>query len=124
MKFVSPVNSLIKRILSAGALDARPWSKVRSIQLTNAIAFITASLFLILVIYLIANNGLSTVAYVGLVTILILLSVIALNYFQFHDLSRGLMCIIIPLAVLAAVFLQRIDLIGQYKYSRSPDVFI
>ena len=116
------VKSLFKRILSAGALEARPWSKVRSIQLTNAIAFITAILFFILVSYLIFNSGWTTVAQVGLITIAILLSVIGLNYFQFHDLSRGLMCIIIPLAVLAAIFLPRIDLIGEYKYFRSPDV--
>jgi len=114
---------LLKQILSTGVYEAGSWSKVRSIQLTNAIALITSFLFLILVSYIAVHNGWSTVVNVGLLTILMLVSVIALNRVRRYNLSRGLLCIIIPLAVLVAVYLPRINLIGQYTYFRSADVY-
>src|SRR5258706_557076 len=123
MATISFLNSLLKRILSAGSHEAGSWSKVRSIQLTNAIALIRAFLFFILVSYLIIRNGWSTVGQVGLFTIATLLSVIVMNHFHLYNLSRGLMCVIIPFAVLAAIFLPRINLIGHYTYVRSADVY-
>src|SRR5260221_3140732 len=113
---MSLLHSLLKQVLFAGAYAAGLRSKVRSIQLTNAIALITTFLFLILVSYLILRNGWSTVVQVGFFTIAILLSVIVMNHFHLYNLSRGLMCLIIPVAVMVAVFLPRITMIGQYTY--------
>src|SRR5882672_10425971 len=115
---------LLKRVLSAGALEAGTWSKVRSIQLANAIALITAFLFMVLVSYLISNSGWTVVVQVGLVTIAALLFIIVLNALHLYTLSRTVMCVIVPLAVLAAIFLPRMNVIGQYAYFRSPDVYI
>jgi len=123
MTSISPLSSLLKRIISSGALAAGPLSKVRSIQLTNAIASIIAFLFFILVSYLVVKNGWSLVADVGSVTIVALAGVILLNYFRQYNLSRGLLCVIVPLAVVAAIFLPRVGMIGQYNYFRSADVF-
>ncbi|HLZ16566.1 MAG TPA: ATP-binding protein [Cyclobacteriaceae bacterium] len=120
---MSLINSLLKRILSVGAQEVGSWSKVRSVQLTNAIALITSFLFIILVSYLALYRGWSTVVQVGLTTIALLLSVIGLNRVRWYNLSRALMCIIIPLAVLAAIFLPRAGVIGSYAYFRSPDVY-
>ena len=110
-------------VLSAGAHEAGPWSKVRLIQLTNAIAFITAFLFSILVTYLVLRSGWSTVVEVGVFTIALLWVVIGLNCFHWYNLSRGLMSVVIPVAVLVAIFLPRIQLIGKYDYFRSPEVY-
>ncbi len=117
------MNSLLKRIVYSGADDAGSWSRVRSIQLTNAIALIIAFLFFILISYLAFNNGITTVVLVGLGTIAVLFSVIVLNYFHAYNLSRSIMSVIIPLAVLVAVFLPRIGMIGRYNYFRSADVY-
>src|SRR6185436_16629923 len=117
------LNSLLKRVLSSGAHQAGALSRVRSIQLTNAIALIAATLFMVLVTYMFARSGWSMVTLVGALTITTLLSVIVLNYFHWYNLSRGIMCVIIPLAVLAAIFLPRIVMIGQYTYFRSPEVY-
>lgn len=111
------------QFLSPGTPDAGSWSKIRSIQLTNAIAIITAFLFLILVTYLAFTNGWTTVVQVGIITIVVLLSVVALNHFNHYSLSRCLMSCIIPAAVLAAVFLPRIATLGKYSYFRSADVY-
>lgn len=117
------MRSLLKQILSTGAQQAGSRSRVRSIQLTNAIALITSFLFGLLITYIAINNGWSTVVHVGLATILVLMSVIMLNRVQCYNLSRGLLCIIIPIAVLMAIYLPRINLIGQYPYFRSADVY-
>lgn len=114
---------LLKRILSSGIHEAGSRSKVRSIQLTNAIALISASLFIILITYLALRSGLTTVVKVGSLTILTLLGVIALNRFHLFNLSRYLMSAVIPLAVLAAIFLTRINLIGQYAYTQNANVY-
>ena len=110
-------------VLSAGAHEAGPWSKVRLIQLTNAIAFITAFLFCILVTYLVIRSGWSTVVEVGVFTIALLWVVIGLNCLHWYNLSRGLMSVVIPVAVLVAIFLPRIPLVGKYDYFRSPEVY-
>jgi len=117
------MSSLLKRLLSAGAHDAGSRSKVRSIQLTNSIAFISAVLFLILIIYLASNNGFSTVVQVGSFTVASLVAVIFLNQIRLYDFSRGIMSFLIPLSVLAAIFISRIKLIGQYHYSQSASVY-
>ncbi len=117
------LNLLVKRVLYVGASQAGTRSKVRSIQLTNAIAFITAFLFSILVAYLVNKNGWSAVGQVGVVTIAMLLGVIGLNGLRYYNFSRSLMSVI-TLAVLAAIFLPRIHDVGQYTYFRSPDVYI
>lgn len=117
------MSSLLKRILSTGAHHAGSRSKVRSIQLTNSIALISAFLFLILIIYLAFNNGFSIVVRVGSLTIITLLVVIFLNQVRLYNLSRSVMSIVIPISVLAAMFLARINLIGQYKYSQLASVY-
>ena len=111
------MSSVLKRVLSAGAHDAGSRSKIRSIQLTNSIAFISAFLFLVLITYLAVNNGFSTVVRVGCCTIVTLLAVIYLNQVRLYDLSRGVISLLIPVSVLAAIFLSRISLIGRYHYS-------
>ncbi len=117
------MTSLLLQFLSAGAQEAGSWSKIRSIQLTNAIAIITSFLFFILVSYLALNNGWSTVVQVGFFTIIILLCVVGLNHLRHYNLARCLMSFIIPMAVLAAIFLPRVALIGKYNYFRSADVY-
>src|SRR5690349_12287590 len=118
MEPFSRLNALLKLIISSGAHEAGTRSKVRSIQLTNAIALITAFLFFTLVTYMIIRNGWSTVSLVGLLTIAALSGVIVLNRFNLYNLSRGFISIITPLAVLAAILLPRITLIGQYAHFR------
>ena len=117
------MRSSLKRILSTGVLEAGSMSKARSIQLTNAIALISAFLFFILITYLASSSGLTTVVQVGSFTIITLLGAILLNQFRLYDLSRGLMSVIIPISVLAAIFLPRIKLIGQYHYSQLASVY-
>jgi signal transduction histidine kinase len=117
------MSSFLKRILSSGAHDAGSRSKTRSIQLTNSIAFISAFLFLILIIYLAFNYGFSTVVQVGSITVASLLGVIYLNQVRLYDFSRGIMSAIIPLSVVAAIFLSRIKLMGQYHYSQNASVY-
>jgi signal transduction histidine kinase len=43
---------------------------------------------------------------------------------RLHNLSRVLLCLIIPLAIPAAIFLPRLSTIGNYTYFRSPEVYI
>jgi len=117
------MRSSLKRILSTGALEAGSMSKARSIQLTNAIALISAFLFFILITYLASSSGLTMVVQVGSFTIITRLGAILLNQFRLYDLSRGLMSVIIPISVLAAIFLPRIKLIGQYHYSQLASVY-
>ncbi len=117
------MTSLLKLILFTGSQNAGSRSKARSIQLTNAIALISACLFFILITYLALNNGLTTVVRVGFATIATLLGVILLNWIRWYNLSRGLMSVIIPTAVLSAIFLSRITLIGQYTYSQNANVY-
>ena len=117
------MSSLLTNILSAGAHDTGSRSKARSIQLTNAIALISAFLFFILITYLALRNGLSTVVQVGIITVVTLLGVILLNQFRLYDLSRSVMSVVIPLSVLAAIFLARIKLMGHYQYSQNASVY-
>jgi signal transduction histidine kinase len=117
------LKSLLRKVVLSGAHEAGPRSKVRSIQLTNAIALITASLFITLLTYMIVRSGWTVAAQVGLCTVAILLGVVILNRWGWYNLARGLMCIIIPLAVLAAIFLPRLSLIGQYNHFRSPEIY-
>ena len=117
------MSSFLKRILYTGALEAGSRSKARSIQLTNAIALISAFLFFILIVYLAFASGWTTVVKVGSLTIATLLGVIFLNRFHLFNLSRCLMSTVIPVAVLAAIFLSRIKLIGHYPYSQIASVY-
>src|SRR5258706_11009479 len=117
------LNSFIKRVLYVGVVEEGPTFKVRSIQLSNAIALITAFLFSLLVSYLVFRNGWTAASQVGAFTIAALLGVIGLNGLRLYNLSRGLISVIVPLAVIIAVFLQRIDAIGEYPYFRSPEIY-
>jgi len=117
------LNSFIKRVLYVGVVEEGPTFKVRSIQLSNAIALITSCLFSILVTYMVIRNGWTATAQVAVFTVAALLGVIGLNSLRLYNLSRSLISVIIPLAVLTAVSLQRIHAIGQYPYFRSPEIY-
>ena len=123
METFSGISSLLRHVLFAGTRVVDLRSRIRSIQLTNAIAVIASFLFIILETYLYYKNGWSRVGQVGLCTIISFFAVILLNHFQQFNFSRSLICVIVPIALPAAIFLPRINLIGEYNYFRSPEIY-
>jgi signal transduction histidine kinase len=117
------LNSVFKQVLYVGVYEEGPTFKVRSIQLTNAIALITAFLFTFINIYVVMVSGWTATAQVGVSTTAVLLGVIGLNSLHLYNLSRFLISVIIPLSVVVAIFLARINILGQYPYLRSPEVY-
>src|SRR5204863_5409719 len=98
----------MRNLFNVGIHDSMSSLKIRAIILTNTIALIAGSATTIYFLFLI-RQGWGFSPAVMLITTLGLFSIIVLNFFGFTTVSRFILTLAIPLAVLTIVFLPRIQ---------------